>query len=165
MPTVTYTPLANITLSSTVTSLTFSSISQAYRDLVLIATPLGSTSSSSIGLTMNGVTSSTYSRTLLEANGSSILSNAGTSTSIYWTNNYSDFGTVAAPLIINIMDYSATDKHKNVLIRSNNANAEVSMATGRWASTAAVTSFKLDVSAGASGYIAGSTFELFGIVA
>jgi hypothetical protein len=61
------------------------------------------------------------------------------------------------------MDYSATDKHKTVLVRSNAASTGVEAIAQRWASTAAITSILVFPSTGS--WAAGGTFSLYGIVA
>ena len=58
------------------------------------------------------------------------------------------------------MDYSATDKHKTVLIRANHPGETVACA-GRWANTAAITSITINT---ASTFVIGSVFSLYGIV-
>jgi hypothetical protein len=64
--------------------------------------------------------------------------------------------------ILQIMDYSATDKHKSALTRTTHTSQSVVEAlASRWANTAAITS--LAVSGGT--FNVGSTFALYGIVA
>jgi hypothetical protein len=67
--------------------------------------------------------------------------------------------------IAQVMDYSATDKHKTTLNRSgytNDIGSSVVEATAvRWANTAAITSMAITTSASTFG--AGSTFALYGI--
>jgi hypothetical protein len=72
-------------------------------------------------------------------------------------------GTALSNGVIQIMDYSATDKHKTALSRSNNAGVVVSAHAGRWANTSAVTSINIE----AIGllYQSGSTFSLYGVIA
>ena len=75
----TYTPIATQTLSSGQSSITFSSISSAYTDLVLIAAIKG-TSTIYRQLTVNGDNGSNYSMTDLFGDGSSAGSGRQTST-------------------------------------------------------------------------------------
>jgi hypothetical protein len=73
-----------------------------------------------------------------------------------------------SPIIIQVMDYSATDKHKSVLVRANSdapsQNGVVAAVAGRWASTSAVTSVVLLPEVGPN-FASGSTFNLFGVIA
>jgi hypothetical protein len=64
----------------------------------------------------------------------------------------------------NIMDYSATDKHKTVISRGNSASNAVFMNASRWANTAAITSLILSPDTGGATFTVGSTFALYGIV-
>ena len=66
-------------------------------------------------------------------------------------------------LICQFMDSSATDKHKTVLTRDNDAGFQVGARAFRWANAAAITSIQVFVSAGT--FNSGSTFNLFGVIA
>jgi hypothetical protein len=69
--------------------------------------------------------------------------------------------------VIQVMDYSATDKHKTMLATSSN-NDYIFMYANRWAKTEAVNSVTLlttDTSFNpTSSFTAGTTFSLFGRV-
>ncbi len=62
--------------------------------------------------------------------------------------------------VFQIMDYSATDKHKTVLYRYDNPGVGTMAAASRYASTSAVTVVKAEF-----GFAAGDTFALYGIAA
>ena len=64
-------------------------------------------------------------------------------------------------LTAQLMDYSATDKHKTVLTRSGTNLDGVEALAGRWANTAAVTSWVILTSSAA--FASGTTFALYGI--
>jgi hypothetical protein len=157
MATPTYTLLDSVTLGSSASSVTFSSITQDYRDLVLVAAPLYS-GNSDLYLRLNGDTGSNYSNVSMTGNGSTASSLASSGDTIILTTTY--FGTTASNYVIQVMDYSATDKHKTVLTRSNRADVSVSANASRWASTSAVTSFTFFPG---GGFVAGSSFYLYGI--
>ena len=72
--------------------------------------------------------------------------------------------TDRAVTILNIMDYSATNKHKTTLSRANAAADGVNASAGRYASNTAITSFLIG-STTAVTYAAGSTFALYGVSA
>jgi hypothetical protein len=64
------------------------------------------------------------------------------------------------------MDYSATDKHKPVLLRTSYAtisDAATSAFAARWASTSAITSLVVSFPYNSAQIAAGSTFNLYGI--
>jgi len=162
MPTPTYTPLANITLGSTVTSVTFSSISQAYRDLVLVC-DLKGTVLIDIRLRLNSDTGANYSYVYAYGDGSSNASGSY-SGDTQMSLDFISYATSTNAHIskAEIMDYSATDKHKTVLVRGN-SGAGVDMSAQRWANTAAVTTAQVRPSSGS--FAVGSTFALYGIAA
>jgi hypothetical protein len=68
-----------------------------------------------------------------------------------------DFGIYT----LNIMDYSATDKRKSFLLRSNRATYSTIMTVGRYNSTSAVNAVSATPNSGS--WAAGSTFNLYGI--
>jgi hypothetical protein len=162
MPTATYIALANYTTpNSSASTITFSSIPATYRDLVLVVQPIG-TSLVTGRVRFNGDSGSNYNYVTMRHDGTTPSSASGTTTQF-------DLGTFVvfqstSIHLINIMDYSATDKHKTVLIRNNNAQrAEGTEAQGgRWASTSAITSIAISVNSGTFG--TGSNVALYGIV-
>jgi hypothetical protein len=149
MPTPTYTPLATVTLGSSASSITFSSIPATYRDLVLVANKSDSTD---LSLRFNGDTGSNYFRVFMIDFGGAGASGSQTNTKI-------DIGGGNLTLV-NIMDYSTTNKHKTVLDRMNSAG-RVQADAQRWANTSAITTVLISSS---SSFAAGATFNLYGIV-
>lgn len=157
MPTPTYIPLANITLGSSASTVTFSSIPATYRDLVVVFQHTGSASVADLVLQFNSDSGANYTRVVMYGNSAGTGSVAGTSQAISAVYGAKiQFGTV------NIMDYSATNKHKTYLTRSGNAEqSEVGAYASRWANTAAITSILLAPNSGTLS--SGSTFALYGI--
>lgn len=150
-------PLATVTLSTASPSVTFSSVPQGYRDLVLICNVIGTGSAlDSDYLKFNG-SSSSFNTLQMYGTGSSYASNTGTSGRI---SNYEN--TLNRPYLIsvNISDYSSTDKYKTYTSRFNSDDAGVGLFAGRWAQNAAVTSIEMYPFAGS--YASGSTFNLYG---
>lgn len=162
MPTPTYTPLANITLGSSAASVTFSSISQAYRDLVLVVQAKAASGGRNFKLRLNSDATATYSSVHMGGNGSTTASTTLSGANILNFNLYATVETTDGfNAVVNFMDYSATDKHKAILCRENNAANGVDAVSARWASTSAITSIFLTTDA--VNWSAGSTFSLFGI--
>jgi hypothetical protein len=161
-----YTPLANITLSSTASSVTFSSINGTlYRDLILVSDSINATATDGICYRFNSDSGSNYSNVTMEANGSSAVSGAGTSTKIFTSFGYSGSGTTSRSLTtLNIFDYRNTDKHKSTLIRIGTPATSVAAFAGRWANTAAITTIAVFLDGG-SNFASGSTFALYGVSA
>ncbi len=161
MPTATYIALANVTTSSAVSSVTFSSIPATYRDLVVVCNfiPTLNPVTDSFYIEFNGDTGSNYSYVRMTGNGSAAASATGSGASI--TGNAIGVMTYQqGNALVNIQDYSATDKHKTWLSRAN--FGWTSAFAGRWANTNAITSVKILVSG--TTFQSGATFALYGIV-
>jgi hypothetical protein len=159
LPTPTYTALANITLGSSASTVNFSSIPATFRDLVIVID--GTTSSTAVGIALryNGDSGFNYAGVLMSGSGSAAASGGNASNfaaDIAYADNTSKFNAIAQ-----IMDYSATDKHKMVLSRSNQANSFLLAYAYRWANTSAITS--VQVLTLTSSFAAGTTVSLYGI--
>lgn len=164
MPTNTYLPLANITLGTAATSVTFSSIGQGFRDLILVANTGVSSSGQAVRLQVNNDTTGTYNDVFMNGNGSSASSSYDTNNTYIFIAPYGfTASTPAANIIAQFMDYSATDKHKPVLFRANDAGLATSAGAARWASNTAISTIKIYVATG--NLVAGSTFALYGVSA
>jgi hypothetical protein len=159
MPTDAYEPLATQTLGSAQSSITFSSISQSYTDLVLINNCIGSSDRDVYGQ-VNGDTANNYSLTTMYGYGTNI--GGGISFS------YNQFGgagrlqTTGSATIINFMNYSNTTTYKTFLSRVNNSGFAMQW-VNVWRSTSAITSILLYPASGT--FSTGSTFTLYGIKA
>lgn len=168
MPTVTYTPLATVTLSSPAATVTFSNIPNTYRDLVLEfywKVTSSATAADSI-LRFNSDSGNNYSYVFMAGAGSA-SSAAGTqtflTTNIDSPNNY---------LLnkIQIFDYAQTNKNKTGLMREGDPTYAVWSRAFRWASSSAITSIAITASdrlgAGSpDDFATGSTFSIYGVVA
>lgn len=164
MPTPTYIPIANITLSSNASSVVFSSITQAYRDLILVV-DAGNSGNVYNGLRgkINNDSAANYRIVYALGNGSSTISSAESTSNMF----LGATGATNSATTVQFIDYSATDKHKTTLIRRSVADASgysLGMEVGRWASTSAITSIELFDQSGYS-LDSGSTFTLYGVAA
>jgi len=102
--------------------------------------------------------------TLNGSNGNSVFMDSGGPTSST-TDLVVPFSNNHAVFTVNIMDYSATDKHKTVLTRASTAASSVWAIAGRVATTSAITSVAFIGPDDASDqFLSGSTFALYGIV-
>ena len=159
----TYVSIASQTLSSAAASVTFSSISGAYTDLVLITNPSSATGSQSIYIQFNSDTGTNYSRTVIYGDGSSASSGRDS------TYNYirMGFNTGAQTAnITQIQNYSNATTYKSTLSRSNTfagSAGYVYASVGLWRSTSAITTLLVGVDTGT--FASGSTFSLYGIAA
>jgi hypothetical protein len=156
MPTPTYTPLANVTLGSTASSVTFSSIPVTYRDLILV---INGTTNTATGVTAthNGDTTAANYTLVNMAGNSNNTTSSGTASN----SNLISMYTTRSMGIIQFLDYSATDKHKTALSRSDNAANDAYAQARRWANANAITS--IAIGAYGNTFQTGSTFALYGI--
>jgi hypothetical protein len=159
----TYEPIATNTLSTTSTSVTFSSIS-GYTDLVVILSIKASTTNLNSGIRFNSDSGNNYSNTTLESNGSSTRSQRHSNVSFIRLDDYSQIGTTEFSVKnIHINNYSNSTTNKTVLTRSSTPSNGVDFCVGLWRNTAAITS--VEVYARNDTFAAGSTFTLYGIAA
>lgn len=162
----TYTPIFNLTISTSFNSITVSNIPQNYTDLVFMFNARGSNDiESDIGIRFNSDTSTAYSDTRMY--GESLSAGSDRHTTINYINIGRQGGTVFAPNIYNIMNYTNANAFKNVVARSGHATSSGSITLaniGIWRSTSAITTIDL-VQLGAQNYKSGCTFALYGIKA
>ena len=154
--TPTYVLLNQITLAANSSSVTFSNIPQNYGDLVLVFNGAG-TANSYMWSYPNGDTANA-TQVIMQGNGGATSSAAFSGLS--WGTIETSTRTDA---VVQFMDYSATDKHKTVLIRDNESNTLAIARAARWASIAAIGS--LVISANAGSMATGTTLSLYGLVA
>jgi hypothetical protein len=163
MPTPTYVRMATVSLSGATSSLTFSSIPATYRDLIVVFLGAGSTDLEG-RIRLNSDTGSNYNYVRMSGSGSAATSTSATSQTSGFVSAIAKATTTGAlQLNINIMDYSATDKHTTIISRADQAANGTEAFANRWANTAAVTSVQILTSTG--NFAAGSTFSLYGVIA
>lgn len=161
----------SIVLSSTTANITFSNIPQYYQDLIIIAN-CQINDSGQIAFTFNS-NSSSYSSTVLYANGSSVGSTRYSNNSkIEWgaTGGNSYQSGIYTPYEINILGYSNTSIFKTALISMYTANSafggvgEISSSIGMWRQTEAINSITLTaVTSTSRVFNIGTTFSLWGL--
>lgn len=151
-------PLANVTLGADASSVTFSNISQSYRDLILVSVNNPLNFNSQPGVRFNGDSANNYTNVIAAGDGASATSGAFGSSYAYLSN----FSSNRASSVMHILDYSVTDKHKTVIASTAQMNTFVTMIAARWANTAAITSVTLMRSSSDS-FLTGSSFALYGV--
>jgi len=147
-------------------SITFSSIPSTYKNLQIraILRSAGASNASS-SMQFNGDTAANYSSHSLTGDGASASAGASVSASNiggvqYWTNT-SLFSTE----IIDILDYANTNKYKTTRMLAGvdgNGSGYVTLTSGNWRSTAAISSIVINVQ-GANNFAQYSSFALYGI--
>lgn len=159
MPT-TYEPIATTTLGSAQSSVTFSSISGSYTDLVLVFAGQTNTACD-LRWQANSDTGTNYSATRLDGDG-------GTASSYRWSNTAgAPFGWSSSSQnvsILQIQNYSNTTTYKTSLGRGGTAGNLVVAVVGLWRSTSAITSVTIMNAEGAT-LSSGAVLTLYGIKA
>jgi len=157
MATPTYIPLATYTVTgSPDAEVSFVSIPASFRDLVLIVDGTSSVGINGSVYFNSDTTGANYPYVRMYGNGSTTSSNSG-------TNVWFDMQTNLTMLRIQVMDYSATDKHKTSLSRWDTAQNLVGATAVRWANTNAINSLTIKDTRNSATFSVGSTFTLFGI--
>jgi hypothetical protein len=165
VPTPTYTPLATQTLTSAASTVTFSSIPATYRDLILIysAAITDGGTNRFLQMTFNSDTTLTNYTNVAMAGTGSVANSASFTNFGIAPHYFSDLppNVGESSMVLQVLDYSATDKHKTVLSRSSRGNFGVTATASRWADTAAISQMVLGLNA--STWKIGSTFSLYGV--
>ena len=159
----TYVALASTTLSTTSSSVSFSSISGAYTDLVVICNTSVTTGNVNFIIRFNSDSAANYSWTSVGGNGTTAVSNRVASTGSPRLADDGYLTTTIGTYIAQIQNYSNTTTYKTYLSRANGPSVGVSAVVGLWRSTAAITAIELLPAS--STFISGSTFTLYGIAA
>ena len=154
----TYTPIATQTLGSATASVTFSSISGTYTDLLIVFNGT-STAGNSIYTRYNSDTANNYSFTYLYGNGTTASSGRTATTGNVYVCDVATSQTMAT---INVMNYSNTTTYKTSLNRGGPASTSTDASVGLWRNTSAITSVEVYTN---STFTTGSTFTLYGIKA
>lgn len=154
----TYEPIATTTLGSAQSSVSFSSISGSFTDLVLVASAGINGSNKELTLTMNSDTASNYSWTRLLGDGTSAASSRGTNVAKIENVLSNEICTA----VYHFMNYSNTTTNKTVLSRTSVASSRAATYVGLYRSTSAITSITLTAEATFT-INSGSTFTLYGI--
>jgi len=157
-------------ISSSTSSLTFSSIPSTYKHLQIRATIRTDRAGNQDDLMMvrlNGDTGSNYAAHAMY-NGSSQVQTLSQTSQTYWRALYVNGSGAAtnafAGLIMDILDYGVTTK--NTTMRALNGGHEynwIALASGVWMNTAAVTSITFNMPLTSANFVSGTRFSLYGI--
>ena len=149
-------------------SVTFSSIPGAYTHLQIRGLNRDTTVAAGfqvLGVQFNGDTGSSYSLHRLTGDGSNVVATGGANTTTFYTattvlnkaNTYGGF-------ILDILDYANTNKYKTARSldgSDGNGSGEISLRSGSWRSTSAITSITLTTTGTLIAQY--SSFALYGI--
>jgi hypothetical protein len=159
----TYEKIATTTLGSAAATVTFSSITGTYTDLVLITNSATGVADIDMYIQVNSDTGSNYSWTRMQGSGTVAGSARSSSSSLgYRVGNMSGSNVGQNNAIIQFQNYSNTTTDKTILSRSNNASLLVEFFVGLWRNSSAITSMNIKTQSG--NFSVGSTFTLYGIL-
>jgi hypothetical protein len=172
-PTGSYDLLATEILTSATSSVTFSSLGDYATDYqhlqirAVVNSDRSGQALDSLGMTFNGDTGSNYAFHQIDGTGSSVRSDAGTSTTNIYAANLpggTQTSTIFAGAVIDILDPFETTKNTTVRALGGLAGStsRVQLCSGLYNSTNAVTQFTFNSRNGAN-LLTGSRFSLYGI--
>jgi hypothetical protein len=161
----TYEPIATTTLGSVASSVTFSSITGTYTDLLLvIAVKQSGTPQRWTSIRLNSDSGTNYSYTSLEGNGStagSYRESNQTRGAINFKTSPTDWGQNT----VHFQNYSNTTTFKTWISRGDAAAQGPVAIAGLYRSTSAITSMLITLEGSGQNFDTGSTFTLYGIKA
>lgn len=168
----TYESLATTTADGSAASVTFSSISGAYTDLVIVSQLRSTTTSAYTDIYLRFATGggsidtgNNYSTTRILGSGSSVSTDRIINTSLVYASPIPAANTTAGvygTIIAQINNYSNSTANKTVLSRGGDASNFMGATIGLWRNTGSITSVQLLTNGTIS---SGSTFTLYGIKA
>lgn len=156
--------IATTTLSSTASTITFSSIPSTYTDLRLTITSIPS-GLIQYGLRFNNDSSALYSLTELTGNGSAASSDRDVNDSNLWFDYFTPAaGTYPAFMTADIFSYAGSTYKTTLMTWNNDRNGAglVNYTVGLYRSTSAINRLDIILSSGTMG--AGTTATLYGIL-
>jgi hypothetical protein len=158
-----YESIETVTVSTPVSSITFSSIPATYTHLQIRGFGR-STADTQLDTTFNSDTGANYSHHSLLGYGSGTEASSGANASKVIMEAMTNTASVFAGYIIDILDYANTNKYKttrNLAGYDSNGAGRVSLNSGNWRNTNAITSITL--TARSTTFAEYSQFALYGI--
>jgi len=156
---LTYEAIGTTTVSTAVTSVSFTSIPATYNDLVLVANASYTSGSGDLNIRFNSDSGASQYAYIRQINGTPIAVGVSTgSSSIVLTDN-----SVNSIQILDVFEYKNTSVYKTVLHRGGNVTNYVGGVTGVWKSNTAITTVTFHAEFSGSTWTTGSTFTIYGI--
>jgi len=160
----TYEPIATTTLGSAASSISFTSISGSYTDLILALNHSSSSTSGLVVLDFNSdTTNNNYSGTVMIADSGGYSSSRYNGADNVNQHFISWARTEWATTLVHINNYSNSTTYKTFLTRNSNKDGQVGAGVFLWRNTNAITS--VTVKGSAVNLAAGTMATLYGIKA
>jgi hypothetical protein len=169
--TTAYESIATTTLGGTTATITFSSIPATYTHLQIriMSRSTRSQTGDYIAMQFNADTGSNYAYHGLDGNGSA-ASAFGLATQTFMDVERAAAATATASVfgvsVVDILDYANTNKYKTMRSLGgfdNNGDGSITLTSGLWQNSNAVTSITLKAQGGTSSFVQYSSFALYGI--
>ena len=162
MPTEALVPIQNITLGGSASSVTFTSIPNTFKDLLITGSHTTAVNGVLLAFRVNGVSSNSYYFTLVNRNGTGVeATGSGPTNRIRLSVQCQSSGTGPSTLTANLFDY-ATARPKNLNFEAYSAELGVSIGMGLCNFSSVVSSFT--ILCDSSSFNAGSSFQMWGVV-
>jgi len=159
--TATYENIATTTVGTATNTVTFSSISSSFTDLILVADLSRAASGLfAIDLQVNSDTATNYSYLYLQGDGSTASSARANNSNTIGVGYNGNAGK--SQVIIHLFNYSNSTTNKTVISRSSAAQTSAQTYVGLWRSTSAINSVTLKTQ---NNMDSGSIITLYGIKA
>lgn len=166
----TYEPIQSTTLQSAQASITFSNISQAYTDLILIMYAISTSANNDIRIQLNGDSGNNYNCNRISSSGATPSGGTVLNNGYFWSFAAVGTNATAQHVEIQIMRYSSSLVQKAAFGKASSPNStgngETIMSGFNWNNSSAVTSMYI-YSAGNTApqtLAAGTTATLYGIL-
>lgn len=161
----TYEPIATTTLSSTATTISFTSISSGFTDLRLVVIGNMSSSTGYWGFRLNNDATALYSITALTGNGSAASSARLTSANAGYINFSSTIGTSISFGTLDIFNYAGSTNKTCLSTFSGdyNGSGQVERTVNLYRSTSAINAVQIRTDT-ANSFAIGTTATLYGIL-
>ena len=166
-----YELISTTVLSSTASSVTFSSIdTTTYKHLEIRAVTRTNRANTreDFGMRLNSDSATNYSWHYLDGSGASVASGGGATQNVMYVGLGTPASTETANIfgvsITSILDYASTAKYKTIrtLYGTRGGTPDIALISGNWRSTVAVTSVTL-LPLQTGSFVSGSRFSLYGI--
>jgi len=160
----TYDPIATQTLSSTATSVTFSSIAADWTDLLLVVnakTARTNNDGDNTWIRFNGDSGNNYSWTRLYGTSSALSQRVTNATLIEINSTAGNAALGSAASYCAIQSYANTNVYKTVLLWGGNVSVSLERLVALWRDTSVITS--IEIIPQTAPWQVGSKFSLYGI--
>lgn len=162
----TYTNLATTTLGSDSASITFSSISSSFTDIIVVGRMVATSGgSNNVRMRFNGDSGNNYSLTWLYGDGTSAGSTRNTNVSGITLSYPNSSNGINPEFIVHVQNYSNSTTYKTALVRNSwaGSNGAASAQVGLWRDASTINQISFHTTN--TNFGAGMTITLYGIAA